>query len=971
MAGESYLKTTLAIALLMVELAFTGTAHPKTIYVDDDAAGPNNGSSWTDAYNYLQDALTAANDGDEIRVAQGIYKPDDGAGITPGDRTATFQLVDGVTIKGGYAGYGEPNSNARDIELYETILTGDLGRNDIRIADPCDLMTETTRSENSFHVVTGSGTDSTAILDGFTITGGNANGSGGGIYNEFGSPTVINCTLSENYAYMYGGGMYNWSSSPKLTNCKFDKNYVGYYGGGGLYNRKESNPMLTNCIFIENSSHGYAGGMFSGHKSNAKLTNCEFLGNSATWGGAIFNEFGSNLNIINCIFSGNLASASGAGMESFGSNPRLTNCTFSWNSAGREGGGIIIGRSNLTLTNCIFWENNAIRGSQIVVDNYSTMSVSYCDVQGGRDDVYVNRSTLNWGNGNIDTNPLFWNANGVDDILSTEDDNLRLLPGSPCLDAGDNSAVSSSVLTDLDGDPRIKNDTVDMGAYEGPKQGFLLSTESVTVGEGKTATFTVSLAMNPLETIEAAVAHRSGDPDIYVQSHETLTFDSSNYSNPKTVTLAAAEDEDHFNSIALISIRASGFVTSGLAAAEEDNEPYPNILLIDADATGANNGANWKDAFTDLQDALSVVTAIPDVADLQVWVAHGIYKPAGPSGNRKVSFQLATGLVVKGGYAGFGAPDPDARDVKAFETILNGDLNGDDVYVSDPSELLDEPTRSENCYHVVTCTDADATAVLDGFIITGGNANALTGSSKSSNWPNFHGGGMFNEAGSLQISNCIFTANSARYGGGGICSYYACSPTLINCTFIANSGGTYGGGISSYHSNPTINNCIFTGNSADSGGGAHLGSWSPLVNNCTFIANRAYWNGGGIFCFGSSPILTNCTVSGNTADRDGGGIMFYDGCHPLLSNCILWDNWANRYGDQATVADSSTLTISYSGVEGGTQGIYVREDCTMDWGGGNIDADPCFVEPGYWDVNDAWIDGDYHLLPNSPCIDAG
>jgi hypothetical protein len=198
---------TITILASFVTACFTGTVWADIIYVDTDAAGANDGLSWTSAYNYLQDALNAAVAADEVQVAQGAYTPDQGAGISAGNRYATFQLINGVTIKGGYAGFGEPNPDARDVELYQTILTGDLAGN-----DGANFANNT---ENSYQVVTGSGTDATAVLDGFTITAGNANGTGiyrygSGMYNDQGSPTVENCTLRNNWASSAaGGGMYN------------------------------------------------------------------------------------------------------------------------------------------------------------------------------------------------------------------------------------------------------------------------------------------------------------------------------------------------------------------------------------------------------------------------------------------------------------------------------------------------------------------------------------------------------------------------------------------------------------------------------------------------------------------------------------------------------------------------------------------------------------------------------------------
>ena len=238
------------------------------IYVDANATGANNGSSWANAYKYLQNALAAAEPNHEIWVAQGTYRPDrdtNHPGGT-GSRTATFQLKNDVAIYGGFPS-GGGNWASRGPNIYQTILSGDIG-----VAD--------NNSDNSYHVVTGSGTNSTAILDGFTITKGNASQSGppynlergGGMYNATGSPTITNCTFSYNSATNQGGGLSNTGSSPTLTNCTFSGNSASYRGGG-MFNGSSS-PTLTNCNFSGNSASSYGGGMYVSNNCNVTLTNC-------------------------------------------------------------------------------------------------------------------------------------------------------------------------------------------------------------------------------------------------------------------------------------------------------------------------------------------------------------------------------------------------------------------------------------------------------------------------------------------------------------------------------------------------------------------------------------------------------------------------------------------------------------------------------------------------------------------------
>jgi len=270
-------------------------------YVKDDATGTNDGTSWTNARNYLQDALVNdAAEGDEIWVAGGSYRPDQGGGKTLNDRTATFDLRNRVSIYGGFEGT-EHSRAWRDWTENKTILSGDLLGDDVDVP-PEELRTEPSRDENSYHVVTGSGTDATAVLDGFTITGGNGHSFGGGVYNNAGSPTLTNCTLTGNSANLAGGGLYNTYSNPTLTNCTVSGNAATF--GGGLINL-ESSPLVANCVFCGNYAISRGGGMYN-YQSWPKLTNCTFSGNNSNEGGGICNS-NAYPEIINCIIWGNTA----------------------------------------------------------------------------------------------------------------------------------------------------------------------------------------------------------------------------------------------------------------------------------------------------------------------------------------------------------------------------------------------------------------------------------------------------------------------------------------------------------------------------------------------------------------------------------------------------------------------------------------------------------------------------------------
>ena len=297
--------------------------------------------------------------------------------------------------------------------------------------DPVVVLNTIINGGGSGSVVTcNSGEGADTVLSGFVITGGNASG---------------------------GGGMSNrTSSSPTVTNCSFSGNTATAGDGGGMSNTGSS-PTVTDCTFSGNTASGDGGGM-SNFSGNPTVTDCSFSGNTATSGGGMANDAGSPT-VTNCTFNGNSASSFGGAMFNLDSSPTLTNCSFTGNSA-ISGGGMLNNTRSPTVTNCILWNNSP---DQI----FGPGLVAYSDVQGGFA-----------GIGNINADPLFVDADGPDNIPGTDDDDLHLPPGSPCIDAADNTAVPAGITTDLDGEPRFVDDLdtpdtgngaapiVDMGAYE-------------------------------------------------------------------------------------------------------------------------------------------------------------------------------------------------------------------------------------------------------------------------------------------------------------------------------------------------------------------------------------------------------------------------------------------------------------------------------------------------------------------------
>ena len=307
-------------------------------------------------------------------------------------------------LYGGFAGCGAADPNAQDGALYESVLSGDLLDDDVLYANELDCVNAGgvwygvlcdeigNNGENAYHVVVSTNNDATAILDGFTVSGGHADGptfgpspasqeQGSGINIYFGNPSIANCLVENNRADNHGA--VNDHGGATLVNCELRRNFSTRWGGG-LHNHASITTSLTDCRFIDNATAGTAGGgagMFV--KGKPTLTGCIFSGNvSATNGGAIYND-GTHvtLTLIDCTLSENSAVLGGAIYNIDGSRPVLTSCSITGNTAAEFGGGMYSNNQcHGVLTDCTFRANTAQTGGAIYIKFFCNPWLEGCTI---------------------------------------------------------------------------------------------------------------------------------------------------------------------------------------------------------------------------------------------------------------------------------------------------------------------------------------------------------------------------------------------------------------------------------------------------------------------------------------------------------------------------------------------------------------------------------------------------------------
>lgn len=785
-------------------LTLGAQANGGVFYVDASINGGNlDGTTWGDAFATLQDALAVASSGDVVRVAKGIYFPDEGGGEVDGDHTASFVIPDGVILQGGFLN-GQTSSADRDLEANKSVLSGDIGQDD-EDSDGDGIIQRTAEvvGINTRQIVKPAGE---FVLDGFVVNGGEGGGSlsGGGLWADSLNFTVKKCVFLANSGANGGAVSASGAAKGDFEDCLFENN-VGIFRGGGVFAISVQVRFLS-CDFVGNSGAMGGGAMVI---SGNRVAGCRFIGNGAIEGAAI-RALGTP-RIQNCVFHHNTASQNGTVFLVGGFGTEIGNCTFVGNRAINLGGAIYLeGEGSTKISHCLIWGNES-EGSVDGVDFH---------VAGTSIPLYRHSLIEGWnpaGIGNLDGTqgynaPLFVKAAEVGETDWGEAD-LRLLPNSPGINQGEEAELLRDVM-DLDGD-------------------------------GNTTDFL------------------------------PIDFDG----NPRII-----------------------FSKPDIGAYEATS----SVIHVRADAGSLGNGGTWQTAIDSLAKALETAEEGQDI-----WVSSGVYTPTKGNPNaanlhdRSVSFVLKNGVGVFGGFSGVEL-EMDERRPGLNRSILSGDVDNNDAAEVLMSHLH---VNGANSFHVVDGSDTDASAILDGFVVTGGQAGEVMAGTL-----NNQGGGILVDDGSCQIRNCVVTGNSSLHGAGG--------------------GMHFRGGARS-----SVINCLIQGNAALHGAGGIVSSSSDVVFvGCTIANNQTFATpatSGALYVAGATIEMENCIVWGNDAMGVSGALesIFYLSASGKIRNSLIeHSNGSGLSWDPAIGADE----------------------------GGNLDQDPLFAGPL-----------DFRLTYQSPALEKG
>ncbi|MBD2703893.1 hypothetical protein IC229_24825 [Spirosoma sp. BT702] len=870
-----------AVLLLLIHQA-TAQQVAYILYVTPNGAGVKNGTSWGNAFDGTQlqvainsaAAFVAANPsyGAMVWVAAGTYKPTTGL-----LRNYALNLTNKVAVYGGFVGTEtslaqRPNPTS---PRPTAILSGDIGL-------PGNA------SDNTYTILYNQNLDSTAVLDGFVITGGRSldagsNQSGAGMANINSSPTVRNCFFEDNASALGGSAMLNLqNSSPTITNCRFSNNLAttsaqGEAGhGAAMLNAAGSNPRITGCSFVNNQAP--YGAAIATSEANPTLENCTFSNNVATAGGGALYLDRSQTSLMSCTLTSNQAPLGGGIYGDVSGILSMTHCSLNNNKASDKGGAVW-SRVIVKATNSVFESNTATTGGGLYVQGNFTISVNLTNCL-----LLNNKATSQGGAVYQSTTSSLTVMNCT---LSKNAPNALFVEESNSSYTGiTNSILWGNVPTQLTFSteiPSLRNTLIDQDGFAGtngnirvdplfqvnPPSGTLpLQLCSPAIDAGNNNLYNIlsggpstDLSGNPRfmgnGTIDLGAFEQQNTPmpvaitrqpptggtfcegrnlTLLVSTTGTVAAyqwfkDNAPLTSPASATTAA------LNLTNLTTAQQGNYLVRITAACTSQsvvstsynlvvNSSQPATRFVTQTGAGNQSGTSWSNALsaTSLQPALA--SACPSTTIL---VASGLYKPTTGT-DRAISFSLPPGVQLYGGFSGNEANLTQRQLSYPSSTTLSGDIG-----------VANNAT--DNSFHVFYNISSNSSSRLDGVVITNGNANNATS-------PHSTGGGIYNGSVSPTVSNCLFVSNQATLGGAifneGL-SGGSASPLLINCALVYNSSTQAGGALCNFGlpgtATPTLINCSLIGNTSGNNTGNAIfsvstqGANSPQLANCVLFGN--------------------------------------------------------------------------------------------------------------------------------------
>ncbi len=681
------------------------------------------------------------------------------------------------------------------------------------------------------------------------------------------------------------GAIYCSDASPVVHNCQISDSFSVYYSAVEL---RHSNAIISNCLITRSDgSVSGDGAIACADSSSPVIRDCVIASNVGTWSGG-----------ISCYSA---------------SNPMILNCTLIGNTAEYFTGGMSCHFSSPTVRNCILWDNQAPGRLQVYPSGPSWPSVDVSVIEGELPPV------LSAGAHNIYSDPQ---------LLHAAAGNYHLASSSPCIDAGDPNLPLPGDGTDIDGQARILEGRVDIGAdeYVAGDCNNNGVPDPQDILHGFSADCNANGVPDECEFGGLTDCNQNGTVDL-CDLFAGTSQDCNHNGLPDDCEPGGDQDCDGDGVSDLCEI----FGGSPDVNANHVPDACEPVVILYVDDNGPHDPGSSDPSVSDPDEDGSLehpYDAIQEALDAAPTGAHEI-----------VTVQVADGVYVGAGNRdlSLGGKVLTLRSQNGPQScVINGQQAGRGFYLHGTSET--------------------PASHLQGFTI-----RDCTGD---------YGGGIFCSQSSPRISDCIITHNSATnsFGMGGGVYYYdhrGYALQLVDCQVSANSARGGGGGvICEMDSVMTLRRCLITDNVCppwgDQGGGIYGDMWSGItVQDCILARNNVHDSnsspglGAAIWSEGDMLVIDHCTITQNVSDVGGSSLYTTYYCRSDVRNSIIWgDSPANT---EISFAHASPPTVAFCDVAGGLPPGVIDL-------GGNIALDPLFVNPGA---------GDYHLGLASPCVDGG